>query len=41
MTENEITKQMLDAAFLVHTKLGPGLLELVYEFVMAYGLKKR
>ena len=30
MTENEIAKQILDAAFVVHTKLGPGLLESVY-----------
>jgi GxxExxY protein len=41
MTENEIAKQILDAAFRVHTKLGPGLFESVYEVVMAYELKKR
>jgi len=41
MTEDEIAKQILDAAFRVHTKLGPGLLESVYEVIMAYGLKKR
>jgi GxxExxY protein len=41
MTENEIAKQILDAAFLVHTKLGPGLLESVYEVIIAYELKKR
>ena len=41
MTENEIVKQILDAVFVVHTKLGPGLLESVYEVVMAYELKKR
>jgi GxxExxY protein len=41
MTENEIAKQILDAAFVVHTKLGPGLLESVYEIVMQYELKKR
>ena len=41
MTENEIAKQILDAAFTVHTKLGPGLLESVYEVVMAYELQKR
>jgi GxxExxY protein len=41
MTENEVAKQILDAAFLVHTKLGPGLLESVYEVVIAYELKKR
>ena len=27
MNENEIAKKILDAAFVVHTKLGPGLLE--------------
>jgi GxxExxY protein len=41
MTENEIAKQILDAAFVVHTKLGPGLLESVYEVVLALELKKR
>ena len=41
MTENEIANQIIDAAFVVHTKLGPGLLESVYEVVMAYELKKR
>jgi len=41
MTENEIAKQLLDAAFVVQTKLGPGLLESVYEVVLAYELKKR
>ena len=41
MAENEIAKQMLDAAFLVHTRLGPGLLKSVYEVVMAYVPKKR
>ena len=41
MTENEIARQILDAAFAVHSKLGPGLLESVYEVVLAYELKKR
>jgi GxxExxY protein len=41
MTENEIAKLVLDAAFAVHTKLGPGLLESVYEVILAYELKKR
>jgi len=41
MTENEIAKQILDGAFVVHTKLGPGLLESVYEVVLAYELYKR
>jgi GxxExxY protein len=41
MTENEISKQIVDAAFKIHTKLGPGLLESVYEAVLAYELGKR
>lgn len=36
MTENEIAKKILDAAFVAHTKLGPGLLESVYEVVLAH-----
>jgi len=40
MTENEIAKHILDSAFRVHTKLGPGLFESVYEVIMAYELKK-
>lgn len=41
MTENEISRQIVDAAFKIHTKLGPGLLESVYEAVLAYELKRR
>ena len=41
MTENQIARQVLDAAFLVHTKLGPGLLETVFEVVLAHELRKR
>ena len=41
MTENEIATQILDAAFAVHSKLGPGLLESVYEVVLAYELQKK
>jgi len=40
MTEDEISKRVLDAAFLVHTKLGPGLLESVYEVVLAHEQRK-
>ena len=40
MTENEIAKQILDAAFIVHAKLGPGLLESVYEVTLGYELQK-
>jgi GxxExxY protein len=41
MTENEIARQVLDAAFVVHTKLGPGLLETVYEVVLTHELRKK
>lgn len=38
MTENEIGKIVVDTAILVHRELGSGLLESVYEAVMAYEL---
>ena len=41
MKENEITKEVVDAAYKVHVTLGPGLLESVYESVLEYELKKR
>jgi GxxExxY protein len=41
LTENEIAKEIVDAAFKVHTTLGPGLLESVYEAVLAHELSKR
>ena len=40
-TENEIAKEIVDAAFQIHTRLGPGLLETVYRVVLAHELKKR
>ncbi len=40
MHENEISDRILGAAFKVHTALGPGLLESVYEAVLAYELRK-
>jgi len=39
--ENEIAKQIVDASFQIHTALGPGLLESVYEKVLEHELKKR
>ena len=36
MTENAIAKEIVDAAFRMHTTLGPGLLESVYQTVLAY-----
>jgi len=41
VTENEIAREIVDAAFKVHTTLGPGLLETVYETVLAFELEKR
>ncbi len=41
MTENEVATIIVDAAYQVHTRLGPGLLESVYETVLEYELKKR
>ena len=41
MTENEIAKVIVDAAYQIHKRLGPGLLETVYEVIFAHELKKR
>jgi GxxExxY protein len=41
MTENEVATQIVDVAFKIHTAYGPGLLESVYETIMAYELGKR
>ena len=41
MTENAIAKEVVDAAFRIHTALGPGLLESVYDTVLAYELGRR
>jgi GxxExxY protein len=41
MTENEIAQVVVDAAYQIHTRLGPGLLESVYEALLSYELKKR
>jgi len=41
MTENEISKIIVDCAFKIHITFGPGLLESVYEAVLAYELEKR
>lgn len=40
MHENEISQVIVDAAFRIHTRLGPGLLESLYEEVLYYELKK-
>jgi GxxExxY protein len=41
VTENEIARQIVDAAYKIHTTLGPGLFESVYEAVLAQELSKR
>ena len=41
MHENEIAKIIVDVAFHIHKKLGPGLLESVYEIVLTHELKRR
>jgi GxxExxY protein len=38
---NEAAEAVVDAAFAVHSGLGPGLLESVYEVCLAYELEKR
>lgn len=38
---DEITGQVVDAALKLHTRLGPGLLESVYELVLARELERR
>ena len=41
-TETELlAKTVVDAAYKVHTTLGPGLLESVYETCLAYELRQR
>ena len=41
MHENQVAQQIVDTAYHIHVKLGPGLLESVYEIVLAHELKKR
>lgn len=40
MDENEISRKVIGAAMRVHRRLGPGLLESVYEGALAYELSK-
>jgi len=41
MTENEIARAVVDVAFKIHNRFGPGLLESVYETIIAYELRKQ
>jgi GxxExxY protein len=40
MKENEIAAQVVDAAYRLHTGLGPGIFEIVYEVSLAHELRK-
>jgi GxxExxY protein len=40
LSENDIAKEVVDAAYHVHVKLGPGLLESVYKTVLSYEIEK-
>ena len=39
MLINEMTGQIVDACYEIHTELGPGLLETVYEITLYHELK--
>lgn len=39
MTENEIAKIIVNTAYHIHVKLGPGLLESIYEEIMCFELE--
>jgi GxxExxY protein len=41
MTENELARIVVDAAYHIHTQLGPGLLESVYHAILLHELRKR
>ena len=41
MTENEISAIVVDICYKMHVKLGPGLLESVYESILYYELTKK
>jgi GxxExxY protein len=41
MHENEISGIIIDICFEIHSTLGPGLLESVYEEILCYELKQR
>lgn len=41
MAEDELARIVVDIAYKIHTRLGPGLLESVYEAIVLYELRKR
>ena len=41
VTENELSRIIVDSAFKIHSELGSGLFESVYEATLAYELRRR
>ena len=41
MELNDITREILDSAYKIHSKLGPGLLESAYQACLVYELRKK
>ena len=41
LSENDIAREIVDAAFQIHTETGPGLLESVYETILTDELERR
>jgi GxxExxY protein len=41
MTENELSKIIVDVSYKIHKRLGPGLLESVYETILFHELSKK
>jgi GxxExxY protein len=41
MKTNDITEILVDIAYVIHNKIGPGILESVYEKIFMYELEKR
>jgi GxxExxY protein len=41
MKENDVSGVIVDCCFKIHTTLGPGLMEMVYEELLCYELEKK
>jgi GxxExxY protein len=41
MSEDELAKTVVDVAYHIHSRLGPGLLESVYHAILLHELRKR
>ncbi|MGE3801023.1 MAG: GxxExxY protein [Candidatus Kapaibacterium sp.] len=40
MTENDVARVVVDSCYVIHSTLGPGLLESVYEKILLYKLRE-